>query len=183
MPRVDLESAKALYPSCQMGVDQWVEFFGSPRGLNAMGSILYDIWDEIQSAEEYRRGKRRIGRRPRREATSLQEIFSTIFPEEFTLEPLTVTLPRLLNGKKKGEFAAAIPIDAGHFSRILHGQVTPSLDVIERIAVVAGVQPWYFPEWRTQYIAELMTQVMTESPHLSITAIKNLRHLRGGVRR
>lgn len=182
MARVDLARAKELYPSCDMGVDAWVTFFGTSAGQAAIGSILYDLWDEVQSKIEYDRGERRIGRRPKRDPVPLSVIRATLFPDEFTLEPIPVALPKLLKDRQQREFAAEMPMDPGHFSRILNGRVVPNLSVIQRIAEVAGVNPYFFAEYRAQYVGQLIQTVMLTSPNLGITAVKQLRHLRGGSR-
>lgn len=181
MVRADLEAAKRLYPSCSMGVDDWVTFFKSPAGLGALGGILYDIYDEVRSAEERNAGLRRIGRRPGRSAVPLAEVMQVVLPQEFTNDPLTVALPRLIAGRSQRQFARRIPITQSHLCRLLNGEREAPLDLLERIAIAAGVQPWYFPEWRTQYIAALIGEVMAESPHLSITALRAMRDGRRGI--
>ncbi len=181
MVRADLEAAKRLYPSCDMGVDEWVTFFNSPAGLDAMGKILYDIFDEVRSAEERNAGLRRIGRRPGRSAVPLDEVMSVVLPQEFNHDPLPVALARLMQGRSQQQFGQRIPMSQSHLSRVLSGERLPTLEQLERIAAVAGVQPWYFVEWRAMYIAQLMNEVFTESPHLSISALRAMRDGRRGI--
>src|SRR5206468_5127633 len=144
MARANLEGAKALYPSCEMGMGEWVTFLESPPGLQAMGKILYDIYDEVKSAEERKAGLRRIGRRPARAAVGLDQVMSVVLPTEFTNEPLNVALAKLIAGKSQRQFAYKVPISQPHLSRILSGERVPGLDQLEQIAAAAGVQPWYF---------------------------------------
>jgi hypothetical protein len=181
MVRADLEAAKRLYPSCAMGVDDWVAFFNSPAGLGAMGKILYDIYDEVRSAEERNAGLRRIGRRPGRSAVPLDEVMNVVLPQEFTNDPLTVSLARLIAGRSQRQFARRVPITQSHLCRLLSGERTPNLQLLECLAQAAGVQPWYFPEWRAAYIAALLSEVLVESPHLSITALRAMRDGRRGI--
>lgn len=178
MARADLEGAKALYPSCEMGADAWIAFFNSPAGLTALGKVLYDIYDEVMSAEERNAGIRRIGRRPGRKAVPLDEVMGIVLPQEFTNDPLPVALGRLLRGRSQRQFAYKVPCSQSHLSRILSGERMPDLDQLERIAEAAGVRPWFFPEWRAQYVSGLVTEVLAENPHLSISALKTIRESR-----
>jgi transcriptional regulator with XRE-family HTH domain len=179
--RADLEGARALYPSCEMGMGEWVTFFDSPPGLQAMGKILYDIYDEVKSAEERKAGFRRIGRRPARAAVGLDDVMNVVLPTEFTNEPLRVALTKLIAGRSQRQFARKVPISQPHLSRILSGERVPSLEQIEQIASAVGVQPWYFAEWRAKYIGELITEALSRAPHLSITALRALRDGRRGI--
>lgn len=183
MAKADLERAKELYPSCAMGMEEWSSFFSTAPGLRAMGRILYDIYDEMMSREEREAGKRRIGRRPARSAVSLYELMAIVKPEEFSNEPLPQALTRLMRGKSQRMFARKVPIDQGYLSRILTGERTPDLKVMESLASAADVPPWHFPEWRAQYLGALIAEVLTEQPHLGITAIKGVRSTRMRVER
>lgn len=165
-----------------MGVSEWVAFFRSPAGLDAMGKILYDIYDEVRSAEERNAGLRRIGRRPGRSAVSLQEVMSVVLPAEFTNDPLPVALSRLIGHRSQRQFARRIPVTQSHLSRILSGERKPNLEQLERIAMAANVQPWFFVEWRAMYVATLLGEVLAESPNLSIAALRALRDGRRGRR-
>lgn len=178
MARADLEGARALYPSCEMGMGEWVTFFDSPPGMQALGKILYDIYDEVKSAEERKAGMRRIGRRPGRAAVGLDEVMNIVLPTEFTNEPLHIALTKLIAGKSQRQFAYKVPISQAYLSRILSGERVPGLKQIEQIAVAAGVQPWYFAEWRARYLGDLIAEAMVRAPHLSITALRSLRESR-----
>ncbi len=179
MAKADLERARSLYPSCAMGMDEWMGFFGSPAGLRAMGRILYDIYDEVVSREERENGKRRIGRRPAREAVSLAKVMAVVKPEEFSNEPLPISLRRLLRGRSQRQFARRVPISQPYLNRLLAGQHAPyDLDLLESLADAAEVPPWHFPEWRAQYIASLISETLLTNPHMGITALRGLRNAR-----
>lgn len=183
MAKADLERAKALYPSCAMGMEEWTGFFGTGPGLRAMGRILYDVYDELMSKEEREKGVRRIGRRPARSAVSLSELMAVVKPEEFSNEPFPVALKRLLRGRSQRVFARKVPIDQSYLSRLIAGERPPDLELLENIATAASVPPWHFPEWRAMYLGQLITEVLVESPHLGITAIKGVRTTRARVER
>jgi transcriptional regulator with XRE-family HTH domain len=179
MAKADLERARALYPSCNMGLEEWTLFFGTAGGLRAMGRIIYDVYDEVVSREEREAGQRRIGRRPAREAKSLAEVMAVVKPEEFSTDPLPVALRKLLRGRSQRLFARKVPISQPYLNRLLTGQHTRyELELLENLADAAGVPPWHFPEWRSAYIGGLVTQVLLEQPHLGITALRALRNTR-----
>ncbi len=178
MAKADLERARQLYPSCEMGMDEWMSFFGTAAGLRAMGRIIYDIYDEVVSREEREAGKRRIGRRPARDATSLAQVMAVVKPEEFSNEPLHIALRRLLRGRSQRQFAMRVPISQPHLNRLLAGPRSYNLELIESLADAAGVPPWHFAEWRALYIGGLITEVLANNPHMGITALRGLRNTR-----
>jgi transcriptional regulator with XRE-family HTH domain len=177
--KADLEKARALYPSCGMGMDEWTSFFGTAAGLRAMGRIIYDIYDEVVSREEREQGKRRIGRRPARDAVSLAAVMAIVKPEEFTNDPLPIALQKLLRGRSQRQFARKVPISQPYLNRLLAGQHNQlDLTTLESLAEAAGVHPWHFPEWRALFVGELVTEVMREEPHIGITILRQLRTTR-----
>lgn len=176
MAKADLDRARELYPSCSMGVEEWLTFFGTSAGLRAMGRIFYDIFDEVLSREERENGTRRIGRRPAREAVSLAQVMAVVKPDEFSNEPLPDALQKLLRGRSQAQFCRKVPISQSYLSRILSGdRPVTDLDLMERLADAASVHPWHFIEWRAGYMGELVTEVMRQSPHIGITALRTLR--------
>lgn len=176
MAKIDLEKARSLYPSCNMGLEEWNAFFGSAAGLRAMGRILYDIFDEVHSREERENGKRRIGRRPAREAVSLAEVMAVVRPDEFSNEPLNIALRKLIRGRSQRQFARKVPISQAYLSRLLKGErVGVDLEMLERLAAAGDVHPWHFLEWRAMYVGSLITEVMRQSPNVGITVLRSLR--------
>lgn len=184
MARVNVEAARALYPSCDMGVEQWTAFFDTPAGLQAFGKITYDIYDELKSQEEKNAGLRRIGRRPQRSAVPLDEIMGIIYPEEFSNEPLRERIRPYI--KNQRAFAKRANIHQSTLSRILTGDMNDlSIEMMESIARACNLRPWVFPEWRAVYVGQLITEVMLMAPHMGIRVVKGLRERRAkheGVR-
>ena len=180
MARVNVENARALYPSCDMGIEAWVEFFSSPAGPTAMGRIIYDIYDEVKSQEEKAGGLKRIGRRPARSAVPLEKIMGEIFPEEFGNEPFVEVLRKemRINNLSQGQFAYKIPCTQSHLSRVLSGERPLNLEFIERAAKVLNLRPWRFPEWRALYMGQLVTEVLLASPNVGTTVLRNTRRAR-----
>lgn len=177
MPRIDVEKARALYPSCAMGTAEWNAFFQTPAGEQAFGRIVYDILDELKSQEERDAGMRRIGRRPQRSAIPLQEVYDTIFPTEFDNAPMREQMrPHVKNQRA---FARRANIAQSQVSRILSGEITDvPIEMMESIARACKVRPWRFPEWRAAYVGQLVSEMMLQSPHLGTRVLKGLRNRR-----
>lgn len=180
MARVNVENARRLYPSCNMGVAEWAAFFATPGGEQAFAKILYDIIDEVKSQEEKNAGLKRIGRRPARSAMRYQEVMDLIFPAEFDNEPFREVLKREIRarGLTQGQFAYKIPVDKAHLSRILSGEKNLSIEFIERCSKVLNWRPWRFPEWRAMYFGQLVQEVLLDAPHLGTLLFKNTRKAR-----
>ena len=180
MGRADLERAKELFPSCDMGKAGWVSFFSTAEGEAAVGKLLYDIYDEVLAAEERHAGTHKMGRRARRDPVSLDEVYGIVFPQQYNNEPLAVVVRRYIasTGESQKAFAARIPADGALLSRNLTGHTEPKLDMLEAIAKAMNVKPWYLVEWRAAFLGALVTETLLKSPHLSITAVKNMRGTR-----
>jgi transcriptional regulator with XRE-family HTH domain len=73
-------------------------------------------------------------------------------------DPFAVEVRWLLDerGMSLRELGRRADVDVGHLSRLLRGadyRRSPSLDVVERVAVAFGLAPEYFVEFRAKWIA------------------------------
>jgi transcriptional regulator with XRE-family HTH domain len=161
-----------------MNMDAWLKFFDSAAGTEAMGKLLYDIYDEVKAQEEREAGKHKMGRRPARDAVSIDELFSVVFPAQYSNDPLPEALRKLMAGRSQRQFAQRIPCSQPWLARILSGEATPDIYMIEAIADAAKVPPWFFPEWRAMFLSNMVLEAYTRSPHLSITALRAMRSAR-----
>ena len=115
-------------------------------------------------------------------ATSLAAVMAVVKPEEFTNEPLPIALRALLRGRSQRLFAAKVPISQAYLNRLLGGLHSQyDLSLLENLADAASVPPWHFPEWRSQYIGGLITEVLMTNPNMGITALRALRNTRQEV--
>jgi hypothetical protein len=168
-----------------MGVDEWVAFFSTSAGFDAMGGIVYDIYNEVLSREERRAGIRRQGRRPRRPTAPLSDVLRRVYMEQWSMDPVPTSLPALIESSdhdSQSDFARAAHISPCHLANIVAGRRSAGLDLLEVFAALGGVQPWYFVEWRAQFFGELVRDVFLVAPNLGVAAVKNL-HSRGRLRR
>jgi len=175
--KANFERAKEQYPSTEMGEGQWVAAFD--RNPDIMWAILGDIYQVVRDEEERDNGTRRMGRRPVRAAGSVDELMRTVLPDQYTQEPFKGALAKLLKGRSQQAFANKIPCSQSTMSRLLSGDAEPDMAMMERVAAAAKVQPHYFLEYRARYVSDMVQQVLTERPNVSITAF---RKARGGLK-
>lgn len=174
MAKADFSKAKELFPSTQMNEAQWLTVFDSNPDI--MWHIIGDIYDIVKAEEEKERGIRSMGRRPARKSVSLEKLYATVFPPTYSNDPFPEALKSLIVGKSQRQFAMKVPCNQSTLSRMLSGQIDPDLVMLERVAAAAKVSPHYFMEWRAQYLGQLITRILLERPHMSITALRSVRH-------
>lgn len=176
MAKADYERAKSQYPSTAMGEAEWVKVFDANPDI--MWKIIGDIYDAVKTEQEKEAGIRRMGRRPARQGTSMEEVYRTIFPQQYSMEPFPVALAGLLKGRSQRQFAPKVPVNQATISRLLSGQLTPDMVMLERIALAAKVPPHYFVEYRALFVGSLITRVLTDQPNMGVSAVKRLRAAR-----
>jgi hypothetical protein len=175
--RIDADAVRDKFPSVDMTIEDWSEFFSSPAGDGAVGKIFYGIFNEVVSLEEKRAGVRRQGRRPVRPSVPLSEVMRRVFPEQWSMEPLGTSLPLLIGESDYAfrEFAEKAYISRSHLINIIAGRKTADRQMLERFAHLGGRQPWYFLEWRAMFFSDLIREVFLQCPNLSIEAVKDFR--------
>lgn len=174
MSKADFEKAKREFPSTQMDDAGWMTFFDSPAGEFALGRILGDIYDFVKAAEEREAGIHRVGRRPRRDG-SLADVYATVFPTAYTMDPFKVAMEKLLAGRSQRAFAPRVPMTQTTLARLLRGDVQPSMGVLESIAQAAKVHPSYFVEWRAMYVSGMVQRVLLQRPNVGVKAYREMR--------
>lgn len=172
MAKANWDRAKQLYPSVEMGEKEWLAAFDKNEDI--MWQIIGDVYDAVKTEQEKEAGIRRMGRRPARMATSMEEVYATVFPVSYSNDPFPVAFEKLLSGRSQRAFAAKIPCNQGTISRLLSGQLTPDLVMMERIATAAKVGPHFFVEYRAQVIGSMVAKILTEQPHMGIRAMKRV---------
>lgn len=174
MAKADFEKAKREFPSTQMGEAGWLAFFDTPAGRHAMGRILGDIYDVVKAQEEKEAGVHRMGRRPSRTG-SLQDVYDTVFPAPYSMDPFPEAMLKLLNGRSQRQFAPKVPVHQTTMSRLMKGELKPDLMMLERIAEAAKVAPAYFVEYRAMFVGQLLTRVLTDRPNMGIAAFREVK--------
>lgn len=169
----DYDAATHRYPSTQMGVAEWKAFFDTPAGIDAIGRIFYDIFNELRSIEDRDAGIRRQGRRPRREAVPLQDVTRYVLPPPASLDPLPAALGELVaRAGSHGRFALRVPMNRTHLSNLLAGRDRASRTMLERLAGAADIPPWYFVEWRAMFLSEALHDALIADPALGLRILR-----------
>ena len=174
MAKADYEGAKKHYRSTGMNEAGWLAFFDTPAGQHAMGRIIGDIYDVVKAEQEKDAGLQRMGRRPRRQ-DSLADVYETVFPQPYTMDPFRESMVKLLGNRSQRAFAPRVPVHQTTLSRLMSGALHPDRTMLERIAEAARVHPSYFVEWRAMYVAQMVEMVLTQRPNMGVTAYKHVR--------
>lgn len=173
MAKADYERAKREFPSTSMGEAEWVAVFD--RNPDIMWAIVGDIYDAVKTEQEKESGVRRMGRRPARAGTSMDEVYATVFPSQYSMDPFPVAFEKLIAGRSQRALAEQIPCHQVTVSRLLAGVWQPDLVMLERIAVACHVPPHFFVEYRAMLIGQMVTRVLTDQPNMGVTAMKRVR--------
>lgn len=157
------------HPAVDMGVDELEERMA--RDPSIMWRILYDIFDKTLIEEEKAEGKVRLGRRPKRPA-SREEILAVAVPPMFTHKPFPEALKDLIGQRSQRSFARRMGCAQGTVSKLLAGQLKPDRYTMERAAAAGRVNPWYFREWRAQYLLDVAADLLRRNPHMSVAYLR-----------
>lgn len=160
--RSELESqfpklSDLLGPPKQALSKSWVAAFSEEP--QAMYSILADII-KLAHAKPGRVGQRPM---PREEEVDLDALIYG----QVSNDPLTKTLPRLMNEMSVRELAKRVRVSNTMMQRVLNGEYEPDLDQLRRIAAVVNVPPTYFLEYRVSMVVAAMHNVMAENPNVA----------------
>jgi hypothetical protein len=167
----DYERAMREYPSTQMSTDELVSRMEADPLIT--WRILHDIFDFTLIEREKEAGKRRLGRRPMRVGTR-EEILAVAIPKAFTNKPFPDALRELIRGRSQDAFARRMGCAQGTVSKLLNGHLKPDRFYMERAAAAGEVEPWYFAEYRAQYLAEAMAELLMSKPQMSVTYLQKL---------
>lgn len=145
----------------------------------ALYRIIADAYDIALRDEEQARGVQRSGRRPKPPQVPLEQVYAAVFPQQYSMDPFREALYKVMDGRSQRAFAADVPCHQATLSRLLSGELSPDMAMMERIAAAAGVQPWFFLEWRAQFVGQVVTDALLTNPNLSVNAIRGLRAMAG----
>ena len=161
-----------------MDDQDWVDRLG--QNPEALYRIIADSYDFVLREREMAQGIKRSGRRPRPSRVSIDEVIEAVFPPQYSNAPFVDALRAVMDGHSQRSFSKRVPCDQATLSRLLAGQLKPDLPMLERIAQAGGVPPWYFREWRAEYVASLIREVLLADPAMSVGALRVLQTVAGG---
>lgn len=168
---MDWQAAKDYVPWAER--DEWsARMADNPDVLH---QIIADAYDIALRDREHALGIQKAGRRPKPDPVSLDEVFDVAFPGQYSIEPFRVALATLTSGFSQRAFAKLVPCHQTTLSRLLSGKARPEMAMMERIAVAAGVGPWYFSEWRAAFAAQLVQRALMDDVQFGIRVINGIR--------
>ena len=141
--------------------------------------IIADAYDVALRDEEKRKGVQRQGRRPKPPPVPLRDVYEAVFPQQYSMDPFSDALVKLMDGQSQREFARRVPCHQTTLSRLLRGEIEPDMSMMERVADAAGVKPWFFLEWRAAFVSTVVEDVLMTNPNLSVNALRGLKNLVG----
>lgn len=156
------------YAQAVQRVDTWGQV------LEAEPGIVHDLIQDIVKIVQSRGDADRIGRRPAARAVGFDDLWKTLVPERFSGEDFPEALRALLGAESAREFAKRVPTSEATMSRFLAGKRTPTLSMMEALAIAGGVTPAYFREWRTVRLAELLRDALMRDPRIASSYAKRM---------
>ena len=141
-----------------------------------MWAIIGDVYDAVKTEEEKAAGIRRMGRRPARHGSSMQEVYATVFPTVYSSDPFPEALTKLLDGRSQRAFAAKIPCNQGTISRLAQRPAASRpRHARTESRLPRRCSPYFFVEYRAQVIGQMVVKILLEQPNMSIQAMKRVR--------
>lgn len=148
--------------------DGWEAALASDPGM--MMELVADVVKILQSQSS----GRVTGRRPAAQPVSWDELWATLFPRRFSVDPFPAALEELVGDEPKSAFARRVPCDQSTMSQLTKGSRTPSVQMMESLARAGGVTPAYFREWRAYRISTLLGEALAADPAASAAVVKNV---------
>lgn len=164
----DWERAKTQYPATGDDEAAWSAL------LTEEPDVMYAVIAYIVKVVKAVEGPRKTGRRPGITGLSFDDVWDVLYPDRFTLEPLTVALVGLMAGKSQHQIAPMVPCNQATLSRVMSGRLIPDLALLRSLAVALHVPPTYFVEYRAGRVAQIVEAVLISQPTMSVTVLKNL---------
>lgn len=149
-------------------VDGWDAAFAADPDM--MLELVADVVKIMQSQAS----DRVTGRRPAAQAIGWDELWDTLFPTRFSVEPLPVALRQLVGDGGPTAFARKVPCDQSTITQLVKGSRTASPQMMESLARAGGVTPAYFREWRVWRVSGLVAEALAADPTASAAVIKGV---------
>lgn len=138
--------------------------------------VLWGLVADVVKAVKAGEGERRTGRRPAVSVGSLDELYDVLFPVAFASKPFSEAFQAALDERSMSHraFAKETGWTQSTVSRLISGQLEPTVLTMELLADRLNVRPTYFVEYRALKIGQLVTDVFLADPLLSADAVRRL---------
>lgn len=136
--------------------------------------ILWTLVADLVKAESARHSGHKTGRRPNVSLTSIDELYDTLFPATYTLQPFPVAVDTLMRSKGVSTRALAAQIGASQalIAQLARGSKKPSVHWMQKIAAAFKVHPAWFVEYRTERCHELLVELLDANPELTVQVFR-----------
>jgi len=151
----------------------WYKVFEQDPSI--MGKILNDIL-KIDLAEPGKPGKR-----PALDAKAAEQKLRQYDGSDYTILSFPEAF-RILSGNRSiRHIASKTGLDRNMVYRLLRGEVEPTSDTIEIVAVAFNKHPSYFLEYRMGYIFGVLFNKLESIPESTITFYRKIKFLKSGA--
>lgn len=175
------DRAATLCPPERYGSPEWTQHYeANPDVLTKM---LGDLYRTYKSEEAKRAGTANPsgGRRRAHINGNLDELWSVVTPR-FSMLPFDQAFAELKGERSLRAYATKCGIDFKRLSKLVKMSqgslksftVTLTRYDLEAIAKAGGVHPAFFLEWRLMIVQDLIAEVFTRQPNLSISILRTL---------
>lgn len=178
----DWGQATTLCPPERYGSQEWLEHYeANPDILTKMLGDLYRVYKSEES-KAAGTANRSGGRRKAHINGNLDELWSIITPR-FSVQPFHVAFAELKGRRSLRQFATKCGLSLTALNRLVHASAGDECERrrclltrydLEAIAKAGGVHPAYFREYRALIVQDLITEMFTNQPNLSISVLRAL---------
>lgn len=148
--------------------EEWEQVLG--QNPQMLWGVVADVVKAVKADE----GEKKTGRRPAARVHSIDELYAVLFPPAYTIRPFPEALNCALNGRSQRQIALYAGISQPTLSRLISGDKQPDLELIERLAAVLRVSPFWFSEYRALKLGQLLTDALLAAPALSAETVRRL---------
>jgi hypothetical protein len=182
--RENLPRAMGMFPHGTGDVEQlFVDRFSMDDSL--AWRIVGDIVRYVSSDEIPRGGRKSSLRKVQDKDKNLDAVWritGLVKPPPSTL-PFPLAARELIGKRSLRDFAraAGFGTQGGHrtLARYLSGEYALSMEALEAVAKAGRVDPSYFVEWRSMWVANELMHALLRDPRRSIAAVKVIREAMG----
>lgn len=165
--------ARMLARPEEYGSAEWTAHYTDHPDI--LTQMLGDLYRVYKSEDEKKRGTANPagGRRKSHINGNLDELWAMMTPR-FAVTPFPEAFTVLRGKRSLRQFALYSGLDHRQLSRVTAHPKYLTRPMLEAIAKGGDVHPAYFREFRAMVVHDLLSEMLTSQPNLSITLMKGL---------
>lgn len=166
-----LPSSPLMGPQSPETEDAWRRAF--ERDVDLMGRVLRDLLKADQAVPG------RPGPRPALNPAKVGPQVDSLLGKDplerpYTLQPFREAFALLAGVRSLTQLARRTGLSRSHVHRLLRGEMMPTREVMEQIAVGFGKEPSYFVEYRIAVIVSAIVNGLVSFPEKSVASYEAL---------